>query len=70
MEHQIGVNGQHGIEWQIVLTENEAVIVRRAVQLVEPAKASIPVSEPAPMQAASSVRSAGPTHPRIYANMR
>jgi len=70
MEHQIGINAQHGIEWQIILTESETVIVRRPVQVVAPVTPSTSVGEPIPMQATSSVRSATPAHPRIYANMR
>ncbi len=70
MEHQIGISAQHGLEWEIVLTENEAVIVRRSTQFVAPAKLSVPVSEPAPAQATSSTRNVSPAYPRIYANMR
>lgn len=70
MEHQIGISAEHGLEWQIVLTENEAVIVRRHNPIVTQAKQPVTIAEPAPAQTASSVNRTTPAFPRIYANMR
>lgn len=68
MEQQLGINAPHGLEWQIILTENETVIVRRPNPVLMPAKPS--VVEVSNTQATPSTRSAAPSHPRIYANMR
>lgn len=70
MEQQLGLSAEHGLEWQIILTDNEAVIVRRRTPIIEPAAPLLSEDESAVAQQPSQTRNAAPAHPRIYANMR